>query len=320
MWLRDENLLQLIEKWWNDTNGIGSKTFKIVTKLKKIKQQLTRWNREHFGNIFSQKIEIEKEMEIINEEVIKYGMNDLLYQQEKSNLARYEEILAREEIFWKQKSRDNWLDVGDRNTSFFHNSTKHRRALNRINKIKLASGDFTDNPEIIAKTIVGYFETILNNWEGSKWAKESEFLKNILKLILEENNLMLNKKLTKEEVELALFQMGPDKALSPDGFPALFYQKCWSFMGGEIIEALEGMRNSGKILRELNNTFITLIPKKEVVESFEDFRPIALCNTLYKLLTKTMANRLITLLPIVISEEQTRFVPNRSIYDGIIIA
>lgn len=91
-------------------------------------------------------------------------------------------------------------------------------------------------------------------------------------------------------------------------------------MGKEISEALEGMRNSRKILRELNNTFITLIQKKEIVDYFEDFRPITLCNTLYKLLTKTIANRLHKLLPLIISEEQTSFVPGRSIYDGIIIS
>lgn len=63
-----------------------------------------------------------------------------------------------------------------------------------------------------------------------------------------------------------------------------------------------------------------MIPKKDKAESYEDFRPIALCNTLYKLLTKTIANRLHNLLPLLISEEQTGFVLGRTIYDGIIIA
>lgn len=63
-----------------------------------------------------------------------------------------------------------------------------------------------------------------------------------------------------------------------------------------------------------------MIPEKDKAESFEEFRPIALCNTLYKLLTKTIANRLHNLLPLLISEEQTNFVPECSIYDGIIIA
>lgn len=99
MWLRDENVIQLIEKWWNEVEVIGSKTFKIVTKLKKIKQQLTIWNKVHFGNIFTQKIEIKKEMEKTNEEVIRLGMNNILYQKEKFNLAQYEEILAKEDIY-----------------------------------------------------------------------------------------------------------------------------------------------------------------------------------------------------------------------------
>lgn len=92
------------------------------------------------------------------------------------------------------------------------------------------------------------------------------------------------------------------------------------FYGNRNHRGLRGVRNSGKIIKEVNNTFLALIPKKENPKSFNDFRPIALCNTLYKLLTKTLAARLQNLLPLIISEEQTGFVMDRSIYDGVIIA
>lgn len=87
----------------------------------------------------------------------------------------------------------------------------------------------------------------------------------------------------------------------------------------EVIEAL-GVRYSRKLLRELNNTFIALILKKEKSETFNVYRPIALCNILYKLFTKTMAMRIQKLFPNLISEEQTGFVQGRSIFDGVIIA
>lgn len=123
-----------------------------------------------------------------------------------------------------------------------------------------------------------------------------------------------------EEVKSPLMKMNPDKAPGPNDFPTSFFQKCWGYMGPEIKEALEGVRNLGKILKEINNTFLVLIPKKEKSDNFNDYRPIALCNTLYKLLTKTLAARLHKLLPLIISEEQTGFVADRSIYDGVIIA
>lgn len=91
-------------------------------------------------------------------------------------------------------------------------------------------------------------------------------------------------------------------------------------MGEEITEALESMRNSRSILKEINNTFLVFIPKSDHCKDFGNFRPIALCNTLYKLFTKTLASRLQTILPRLISEEQSGSIQGRSIYDGMIIA
>lgn len=70
---------------------------------------------------------------------------------------------------------------------------------------------------------------------------------------------------------------------------------------------MEGVIIYGNLLKEVNNTFLTLIPKKEKDENFDDFRPISLCNALYKILTKTLANRIQKLLPKLISEEKTSF-------------
>lgn len=131
---------------------------------------------------------------------------------------------------------------------------------------------------------------------------------------------MLMEKFTKEEILKALNQLHPDKAPGLDRFPTSFFQKCWPILGSKMTEALETTRSSRRFLREINNTFIVLIPKKDKALYLDEFRPISLCNTIYKVLTKTLANRLKMTLPKIIGEEQTGFVPRRSIFDGVIIA
>lgn len=57
------------------------------------------------------------------------------------------------------------------------------------------------------------------------------------------------------------------------------------------------------MLKDLNNTFISLFPKKKEVESFEDFKPISLCNNVYKVISKVIINRLKLALDSIISKE-----------------
>ncbi|XP_059070595.1 uncharacterized protein LOC131860228 [Cryptomeria japonica] len=167
MWLMHEDFLPNIQKWWTKCNIQGSKMFQITLKLKEIKHKLLVWNKERFKNIFEEKLRIEKEMDEVNIEVIMHGMDQLLYNTEKRLLKEYEDILTKEEIFWKQKSRQVWLSEGDNNTNFFHNSVKVRRAKNRITQIANGENQIITDPKMIAEDATQYFSNILNNWEHS---------------------------------------------------------------------------------------------------------------------------------------------------------
>ena len=82
-------------------------------------------------------------------------------------MAKQEVILSKEETFWRQKSREKWLEEGDRNTNFFHNSTIYNRSKNKITCIKNHQGILVEKPRKIVDTFVTHFKNILNNYEGS---------------------------------------------------------------------------------------------------------------------------------------------------------
>ena len=123
-----------------------------------------------------------------------------------------------------------------------------------------------------------------------------------------------------EEVKVALFQMGPTKVPGPDGMNALFYQKFWHIVGNDVSSAVLDFLNSGIKIPEINYTHIVLIPKVKSPEKMTDFRPISLCNVIYKIISKVIANRLKTILPQLISPIQSAFVPGRLITDNVLLA
>ena len=123
-----------------------------------------------------------------------------------------------------------------------------------------------------------------------------------------------------DEIRVALFQIGPTKALRPDGINALFYQKFWHIMGDSVIAAVLDYLNSGVMVPEINHTNIVLIPKVKNLNKMTDFRPISLCNVMYKIIFKVLANRLNQVLPYIISSTQSAFVPSRLITNNVLMA
>jgi hypothetical protein len=123
-----------------------------------------------------------------------------------------------------------------------------------------------------------------------------------------------------EEISDALFQIGPIKAPGPDGFPARFYQRNWVVVRAEIVAAVKQFFSTGHMPEGTNDTSIVLIPKIDNPVDLKDYRPIGLCNVLYKIVSKCLVNRLRPLLGEVISENQSAFVPGRMITDNALLA
>ncbi|CAH9124076.1 unnamed protein product [Cuscuta epithymum] len=114
--------------------------------------------------------------------------------------------------------------------------------------------------------------------------------------------------------------MFPDKSPGPDGMSPGFFQHFWNTVGPEVVRFCSELFIKGRVPKEVNITNLVLIPKKENPRGMGDWRPIALCNFIYKKISKVLANRMKGILCSLISENQSAFIPGRSIVDNVLIA
>jgi hypothetical protein len=108
-----------------------------------------------------------------------------------------------------------------------------------------------------------------------------------------------------------------DKIPGPDGWTVEFYLHYFDLVGTKLLELVEDSKLHGKVTRAINSTFFTLIPKENHPATFDDYRPIALCNLCYKLISKIIANRIKHILSRSLSAEQLGFLKGRQILDVV---
>jgi hypothetical protein len=114
--------------------------------------------------------------------------------------------------------------------------------------------------------------------------------------------------------------MPSGKAPGPNGFTVELFKAYWEIFRHDIYKVVEDSRRSASILKALNATMITLILKENEAKTLDRYRPIALCNVIYKIISKVIENRLKPLLPSLMLQEQASFVEGRQIMDNIIQA
>jgi exonuclease III len=320
-WLDHPDFQANIRGWWKEAEiSHGTKMYRFQQKLKNLKQKLKSWNRHTFGNIFETKKQLTEQMNEIQCKIREQGFTEELKDQELKVNQQLEDRKRQEEILWKQKSRIQWLKEGDRNTKFFHRATIQRRHSNKITHLITEEGETLQSHADLETHLVGYFQDLLTEPLPDRSEAINQITKCVPALVTQEQNEALLRPFTIEEVDQALLDTPKCKAPGPDGFTSDFFHYCWQMIRTEVWEILEDSRITGEVLRAFNATFLALIPKEGQANRPKQYRPIALCNVIYKLLTKVIARRLKPILPTIISPEQSGYVEGRQILDSIILA
>jgi len=174
-----------------------------------------------------------------------------------------------------------------------------------------------ENGEVMCNIVQNYFENLFSTEVGEM---DNNILADVCRKVTPEMNVELTAPFGGEDVKKALFHIGDLKAPGPDGMHAKFYKRFWGLLGDDLIKEVLEAVNLAQIPEGWNETTIVLIPKVTNPTLVSQFRPISLCNVVYKVISKMLANRLRSILPEVISDIQSAFVPGRLITDNILLA
>lgn len=171
-----------------------------------------------------------------------------------------------------------------------------------------------------SQSIGSSFEMYFSNLFASVSPSISQTLQVlILKSVTPTINSAITAVPTREEIRREVIQMEIYKSPSLDRMSVLFYKRYWNIVGEAVTKEVQEFFNLGIMKSTYNHTFLTLIPKTEKVERVDQYRPIALCNVYYKIITKLLVGRLKGILGDLIHPSQSAFIPYREIANNIII-
>ncbi|CAA7027588.1 unnamed protein product [Microthlaspi erraticum] len=284
--------------------------------LSKLESVLKKWNKEVFGDVQARKDKLVKDLKEVQEE-IEHHQSDLLLQREAELQKEFDTVLEQEELIWFQKSREKWVAHGDRNTTFFHTSTVIRRRRNRIEMLKNDEGVWLSNMQDLETMAVEYYRR-LYSLDDVDQVVETLPQEGFVALTQAELN-GLNTPFSVDEIKTAVKAMGRFKAPGPDGFQPVFYQKCWEEVGESVTRFALDFFRTGMLPQNTNDVIVVLLPKVDSPERIQQFRPISLCNVLFKIITKTMVGRMKPVMTKLIGPAQASFIPGRLSTDNIVV-
>ncbi|KAL2904979.1 LINE-1 retrotransposable element ORF2 protein [Bienertia sinuspersici] len=289
MWQLAPDYTERIKHAWGEELR-GTVMYKIVQKLKRVKASMKELNKQGFNNMQAEDSKRYQEMVGIQEKLHRDPLNAALMEEEKEATHQYHLAHKKYIQYLKQKAK----------------------------AIKDRSGQLKDSLEGIQSAFVDYYSDLLGWKLGDRDAVKTDIV-NRGPVLTEEQKKRMTLPFSRREVKEAIFSIHGDKSPGLDGFGTHFYKHNWELIGEEVTTAILDFFNSGKLLKEINNTFLVLIPKVSKPQDVSEFRPIACCNTIYKGITKLLCLRLKEVLPDLISENQGAFVHGRYIVDNIMV-
>jgi hypothetical protein len=218
-WLQEDAVEEMVKAAWERAKARGEEP-SLMQKVNDVHSEMHTWDKKTLKALARRLKELKRDLEQLR----RGPMNDTTLAAQRDIQLQIEITLEKEEIFWVQRARANWLKHGDRNTNFFHNFASKRKKQNTIKGLVDENGIRHEDRDAMCGLVYNYFTNLFTKEE---FDPEEGALADVQRRVTEEMNIGLMAPFTTEEVNKALWSIGDLKAPGPDGLHAIFYKIFW---------------------------------------------------------------------------------------------
>ena len=216
------------------------------------------------------------------------------------------------------RSKEQWTELGEKPTRYFYQLENSRQSRNAIHGLRVSDNTITKTSRGILHECHDFYKALYTA-EPTDSECQAWLLEQLDSTLTSEEQKLCEGELTLEECHAALTLMESGKSPGSDGFPAEFYSHFWGLLGRDLVATLNFSFREGFLSTSQRSGILRLLYKKDDPMSLKNWRPILLLNIDYKIATKALSNRLRKVLPLILSEDQTCGVPDRSIFENLFL-
>ena len=212
------------------------------------------------------------------------------------------------------RAREQWVELGEKNNSYFLGLEKKRQVKKSINKIKNENNDIATKQSEILEIIKTYYEKLYSSNKPNKHMLQKYIFETKLeKTLSEKDKSICDGEITVTECSDAVNEMKLNKSPGLDGLSVEFYRTFWDKLKYFLIKTYNKGYNENLLTYSQRSSVLALLFKKGDPLLLDNFRPISLLNVDLKILSHVLAQRLKKILSKLINEDQTGYIKNRFI-------
>nr|GEY89758.1 RNA-directed DNA polymerase, eukaryota, reverse transcriptase zinc-binding domain protein [Tanacetum cinerariifolium] len=261
--------------------------------------RIREWNKGNMVSSKNRKAKLKDDSKAVDAIIDKGEGNDEVVKKRMGVFKSIQDIDKLHSLEMAQKAKIKWSIKGDENSSFYHGVLNKKRSQLNIRGI-MVEGTWNDSPQMVKSEFFQHFRRRFDKPDVSHAYLDM----NYSKTLSTDQQVELELEGSKEEIKKAVWDCGTDKSPGSDRFTFGFYRRFWKIIENDVFEAVKHFFTHGDIPKGFNSSFIALIPKIPDANVIKDFRPISLIGSLYKIIAKVLANRLVVVLGDIINEVQ----------------